>query len=173
MRTDGEPLVLANVFREQVRRVDGDVAASNIRSMDQYLSLTIAPRRFNLQLLSVFGLAALALALAGIYGVICSSVNQRAHEIGVRMAMGARGSHVLRMVIADGIKPVLAGLALGILSVFGLSKALASLVYAVSASDPATLASVTLLFGGVSLAALYFPARRATRIDPLVILRTD
>jgi predicted permease len=173
LRTDGEPLVLANAFREQVRNVDADVAASNVRSMDQYLSLTIAPRRFNLQLLSVFALAALALAVAGIYGVISYSVNQRAHEIGVRMALGARRSHVLRMVITDGIKPVLAGLALGILSVLGLSKALASLVYAVSASDPATLADVTLLFGCVSLAALYFPARRATRIDPLAILRTD
>jgi predicted permease len=173
LRTDGDPLALANAFREQVRRVDSDVAASNVRSMDQYLSLTIAPRRFNLQLLSVFALAALALAVAGIYGVISYSVNQRAHEIGVRMAMGARGSHVLRMVIADGMKPVLAGLALGILSVFGISKALASLVYGVSASDPATLAGVTLLFGCVSLGALYLPARRATRIDPLVILRTD
>ena len=89
------------------------------------------------------------------------------------MAMGARRIHVLRMVIADGIKPVLAGLALGILGVFGISKTLASLVYGVSASDPATLASVTWLFGCVSLAALYFPARRATRIDPLVVLRTD
>jgi putative ABC transport system permease protein len=173
VRTDGEPLVLANAFRKEVRGVDGDVAASNVRSMDQYLSLTIAPRRFNLQLLSVFALAALALALAGIYGVISSSVNQRAHELGVHMAMGARSSHVLRIVIADGIKPVLAGLALGILGVLGLRKALASLVFSVSASDPTTLASVTLLFGGVSLAALYFPARRATRIDPLAILRTD
>jgi putative ABC transport system permease protein len=173
VRTGGDPLALANAFREQVRSVDSDVAASNVRSMDQYLSLTIAPRRFNLQLLSVFALAALALAVAGIYGVISYSVNQRAHEIGVRIAMGARPSHVLRMMIADGIKPVLAGLALGILSVFGVSKALASLVYAVSASDPATLAGVTLIFGCVSLAALYFPARRATRIDPLVILRTD
>ena len=173
VRTSGEPLVLANAFRDQVRNVDGDVAASNICSMDQYLSLAIAPRRFNLQLLSVFALAALTLALAGIYGVISYSVNQRAHEIGVRMAMGARRSHVLRKVIGDGIKPVLAGLALGILSVFGVSRALATLVFAVSASDPATLAAVTLFFGCVSLAALYFPARRATKIDPLVILRTD
>jgi predicted permease len=173
VRTDGDPLALANAFREQVRSVDGDVAASNVRSMDQYLSLTIAPRRFNLQLLSVFALAALALAVAGIYGVISYSVNQRVHEIGVRMAMGAQRSHVLRMVIGDGIKPVLAGLALGILGVLGLSKALASLVYAVSASDPATLVGVTLLFGSVSLAALYLPARRATRIDPLITLRYE
>jgi ABC-type antimicrobial peptide transport system permease subunit len=135
--------------------------------------LTIAPRRFNLQLLSAFALAALALALAGIYGVISFSVNQRAHEIGVRMAMGARHSHVLRMVIADGIKPVLAGLAFGILCVFALSKVLARMVYVVSASDSATLAAVTLMFGGVSLATLYLPARRATKIDPLVIVRTD
>jgi predicted permease len=173
VRTDGDPLALAKAIREQVRRVDGDVATSNVRSMDQYLSLTIAPRRFNLRLLLIFALAALALALAGIYGVISYSVNQRAHEIGVRMAMGARRSHVLRMVVGDGIKPVLLGLVLGILSVFGLSKALASLVYAVSASDPSTLAVVVLIFGCVSLAALYFPARRAARIDPLVILRTD
>jgi putative ABC transport system permease protein len=173
LRTDGDPLALANAFREQVRRVDGDVAASNVRSMDQYLSLTIAPRLFNLQLLSVFALAALALAVAGIYGVISYSVNQRAHEIGVRMAMGARRSHVMRMVITDGFKPVLAGLALGILSVLGLSKALASLVYAVSTSDPATLAIVTLLFGCVSLAALYLPAQRATRVDPMAALRYE
>ncbi len=89
------------------------------------------------------------------------------------MAMGARRGHVLRMVIVDGIKPVLGGLVLATLSVCGLSKALASLVYAVSASDPATLVGVTLIFGCVSLTALYFPARRATKIDPLVILRTD
>jgi predicted permease len=173
LRTDGDPLALANAFREQVRKVDGDVAASNARSMEQYVSLTIAPRRFNLQLLSVFAISALALALAGIYGVISFSVNQRAHEIGVRMAIGAQRSDILRMVIADGIKPVLAGQAIGILSVFGLSKALASLVFAVSASDPSTLAGVTLIFGCVAFAAVYFPVRRATRIDPLVVLRTD
>jgi putative ABC transport system permease protein len=173
VRTQGDPVALAKAFREQVRSVDGDVAASNVRSMDQYLSLTIAPRRFNLQLLSVFAIAALALAVAGIYGVISYSVNQRVHEIGVRMAMGAQRGHVLKMVIGDGIKPVIAGLALGMLGVFGLSNALASLVFAVSASDPAALAGVTVLFGCVSLAALYLPARRATRIDPLVALRYE
>jgi ABC-type antimicrobial peptide transport system permease subunit len=141
--------------------------------MDQYLSLTIALRRYNLQLLSVFAFAALALALAGIYGVVSFSVNQWEHEIGVRLALGAQHSHVLKMVIIDGIKPVAAGLVLGLLGVLGLTKALASLVYAVSASDPATLAGVALLFACVSLAARYLPARRATKIDPLAILRTD
>jgi hypothetical protein len=137
--------------------VDADVATSNFRSMDQYLSLTIALRRYNLQLLSVFAFAALALALAGIYGVISFSVNQWEHEIGVRLALGAQHSHVLKMVIIDGIKPVAAGLVLGLLGVLGLTKALASLVYAVSASDPATLAGVALLFACVSLAARYLP----------------
>jgi predicted permease len=173
VRTEGDPLALVKSFREQVRVVDGDVAASNVRSMDQYLSLTIAPRRFNLQLLSVFAVAALALAVAGIYGVISYSVNLRAHEIGVRMAIGAQRGHVLKMVIGDGIQPVLAGCALGVLGVLGLNKALASLTYAVSASDPAILAAVTLLFGCVSVAALFLPARRATRISPLVVLRYE
>jgi len=173
VRTDGEPLVLANAFREQVRRVNSDVAASNVRSMDQYLSLTIAPRRFNLQLLSIFAIAALALALAGIYGVISYSVNQRTHEIGVRMALGAQPSDVLRMVILDGLKPVLVGLALGILSVFALTRAVASLLFAVSASDPAALISVTVLFCSVSLVAVIVPAHRAAKMDSLAVLRTD
>jgi putative ABC transport system permease protein len=90
--------------------------------MDQYLSLTVAPRRFNLRLLSIFALSAIAWALAGIYGIISHSVNQRAHEIGVRMAMGVLHNNVLKMVIADGIKPVLAGIALDILSIFGLAR---------------------------------------------------
>ena len=173
LRTAGDPLALADVLREQVRGVDPDVAASYVRSMDQYFSLTIAPRRFNLQLLSVFAIAALALALAGIYGVISYSVNQRKHEFGVRMAIGAQPSDVLRMVIMDGLKPVLVGLALGILSVFALTKAVASLLFAVSASDPTTLASVTLLFGAVSFAALLVPAHRAAKMDSLAALRTD
>jgi predicted permease len=173
LRTHNDPLALADSFREQVRKVDAEVAASNVRSMDQYYSMTIAPRRFNLQLLSIFALAALALALAGIYGVISYSVNQRAHEISIRMAIGAQRSDVLRMVIREGMKPVMVGLVLGVLSVFALTRALTGLLFGVSASDPPTLAWVTLLFCGVSLAALLVPARRATRIDPLAILRTD
>ena len=173
LRTQNDPLALADTFREQVRKVDAEVAASNVRSMDQYYSMTIAPRRFNLQLLSIFALAALALALAGIYGVISYSVNQRAHEISVRMAIGAQRSDVLRMVIRDGMKPVIVGIVLGLLSVFALTRVLASLLFAVSASDPATLAWVTLLFCGVSFAAILVPARRAATIDSLALLRTD
>lgn len=173
LRTDSEPLALAKAFREQVRGVDGDVAVSNVRTMEQYLSLTVAPRRFNLQLLSVFALAALGLAIAGIYGILSYSVNLRAHEIGVRMAMGAQRIHILRMVIADGGKPVLVGLVVGILGVVALSKVLASLVFGVSGTDFGTVVGVSLLFGCVALFAMYLPARRATRIDPLTILRMN
>lgn len=173
LRTRNDPLAVAGTFRRQVRQVDAEVATSDTRSMDQYYSMTIAPRRFNLQLLSIFAIAALALALAGIYGVISYSVNQRAQEIGVRMAIGAQPGDVLRMVIMDGMKPVLVGLALGILSVFALTRAVASLLFAVSASDPTILASVTLLFGGISFVGLLVPARRAAKIDFLTVLRTD
>jgi len=173
LRTRNDPLAVAGTFRRQVREIDAEVAASNTRSMDQYYSMTIAPRRFNLQLLSIFAIAALALALAGIHGVISYSVNQRAQEIGVRMAIGAQPGDVLRMVIMDGMKPVLVGLALGILSVFALTRAAASLLFAVSASDPTTLASVTFLFGGISFVGLLVPARRAAKIDFLTVLRTD
>jgi predicted permease len=172
LRTRNDPLALADTFRQQVRTVDAEVATSNVRSMDQYYSMTIAPRRFNLELLSIFAIAALTLALAGIYGVISYSVNQRAQEIGVRMALGAQQTDVLRMVIMDGMKPVLVGLALGILSVLGLARTVASLLFAVSASDPATLLGVISLFCVVSLAALYFPGRRAAAIDPLAMLRS-
>jgi len=173
LRTHNDPQALADTFREQVRKIDADVAGSSVRSMDQYYSATIAPRRFNLQLLSIFALVALALALAGIYGVISYSVNQRAHEIGVRMAIGAQQSDVLRMLIREGMEPVMVGLVLGVLSVFALTRALATLLFAVSASDPATLAWVTLLFSAVSFAAILVPARRAARIDSLAALRTD
>ena len=173
LRTQVAPLALADNFREQVHQVDAEVAASNVRSMDQYYSATIAPPRFNLQLLSLFAIAALGLALAGIYGVVSYSVSQRSHEIGVRMAIGAQRAHVLRMVIAEGMKPVVLGLALGILAVFALTQVLASLLFAVSTSDPETLALVTLLFSTVALAALLGPAWRAAKIDPGAVLRTD
>ena len=173
VRTQNDPLALADTFREQVRIADGDVAASNVDSMDQYYSMTIAPRRLNLQLLSIFAIAALALALAGIYGVISYSVNQRSHEIGVRMAVGAQRRDVLFMVIRDGMKPVLVGWALGIVGVFALTKAVASLLFAVSASDPTTLTYVTLVFWGISLAALLVPARRAMRVEPMVAVRHE
>ncbi|MGB6692391.1 MAG: FtsX-like permease family protein [Terracidiphilus sp.] len=171
LRTNNDPLALADTFRQQVRSVDTDVAVSNVRSMDQQIAVSMGPRRFNLQLLSLFAIAALALTLAGIYGVVSYSVKQRTHEIGVRMALGAKQFDILWMVIADGMKPVLAGVALGIFGIFALTKELESLIFAVSATDPATLALVTVLFRAVSIAALILPARRASETDPIAVLR--
>jgi predicted permease len=171
LRANIDPLALGDTFRQQVRSVDADVAVSNVQSMDQQIAVAMGPRRFNLELLSLFAIAALALALAGIYGVVSYSVKRRTHEIGVRMALGANQLDVLWMVIADGMKPVLAGAALGILGVFALTKELNSLLFAVSATDPATLTLVTLLFCSVSHAALLLPARRASETDPLAVLR--
>ena len=174
LRTHNDPLALADTFREQVRKVDAEVAAYNLRSMDQYYSLTIGPRRFNLQLLSIFAFAALALALAGIYGVISYSVNQRAHEISVRMALGAQRSDVLRMEIREGMKPVLVGIVLRppecVCPHAGIGKA-CSLRSAQRTRRPWLW--VTLLFCGVSFAAILVPARRAATIDSLALLRTD
>jgi len=168
LRTDIDPLALADNFREQLRVVDSEVAASNVRSMDQYLALTFAPRRFNLQLLSIFALAALALALAGIYGVISYSVSQRTYEIGIRLSVGAQRRNIMQMVMTDGMKAVFVGLAIGIVGVFALTKELSSLMFAVSPSDPVTLLEVTSLFCAVSLTAIYVPARRAANM----VLRT-
>lgn len=173
LRTRGEPLALGDALREQVRRVDADVAASNVRSMEQYYKEVLEPRRFNLRLVATFAIAAVGLALAGIYGVVAYGVSQRANEIGVRMAIGAEPRRVLWMVIVDGSKAVMAGLAIGVVCVFGLTRALASLLFGASASASATLASVALLFAVVAFAALYLPARRATRIDCLTVLRGE
>jgi len=173
VRTQTDPLSMVESFREQVRSVDPEVAASGFRDMDQYVSMAMGPRRFNLQLLSFFSLAALALSVAGIYGLVSYSVSDRVQEIGVRMALGARRQDVLRMLLMEGMRPVLAGLGFGLLSLIALSGMLSKLLFAVSAYDPPTLAAVTLLFCLVALAAIVLPARRATKIDPLQVLRTE
>lgn len=149
------------------------MATSNVCSMDQYLASTFAPRRCNLQLLSIFAVAALVMALAGIYGVISYSVSQRTYEIGVRMSIGAQRRDIMHMVIAGGMKTGFVGLAIGVLGVFALTRALSSLVFAVSPSDPLTLLEATSLFFTVSLAAICVPAFRAANIDSLSVPKAN
>jgi putative ABC transport system permease protein len=173
VRTQRAPLAMVESSRDQVRVVDPEVAASGFRDMDQYVALALAPRRFNLQLLSFFALAALALAMAGIYGLVSYSVSQRLPEIGVRMAIGAQRSDVLRMIVVEGMKPVLAGLGFGLVSLIALSRVLSNLLFAVSAHDPATLGGVSVLFCGIALAAIVMPAWRAAKVDPLHVLRAE
>ena len=173
VRTSIEPMTLGDEIRSQVQSVDRDVPASNISTMEQFLAATIAPRKFNLFLLVIFAVAALMLAAAGLYAVIAYSVQQRTKEIGIRMALGAKANDVFKLIISQGMKLVVIGVATGLLASLLLTRLMASLLYGVSATDPLTFATIALLLTGVALGACFVPARRATKVDPMVALRYE
>jgi len=153
-----------------VRKLDPNIPPSS-GTFTQVISASLKARRFNLTLVGAFALAALLLAVAGIYGVTSYSVARRTHEIGVRMALGARAGDVLRLVLGEGLLTVAAGVAVGTGGAFVLTRAIQSLLFGVGANDPVTFAGVALLLTLVALAASYIPARRATKVDPMVALR--
>jgi ABC-type antimicrobial peptide transport system permease subunit len=163
VRGSGEPMTLAGALARQVRRVDPDVVASQIRPLDAYLSDSIAPRRFSLWLMAAFGAAALTLALVGIYAVTSYSVSQRAREIGIRSALGATQPAIVRLVAGQSGRFVLAGLAAGLAGAFGVSRLLATLLFGVKADAAATYVEVAVVVAAVSLAACAAPAARAAR----------
>ncbi len=171
LRTQGDPMALAAAARREIQAVDSDVAASMVRPMEEYIAQSVAPRRFNLQLLTGFAVVALLLAAGGIYGVISYSVARRTHEIGLRMTLGARPADILRMVVAQAMGPAGLGLVLGVAGSLAVSRLLAGLLFQVSATDPATYVTVAAALAAVAVLAAYLPARRATRIDPLAALR--
>jgi len=173
LRTAVDPLTLQAAVRREIQAVDREAPASNIRTIEQYLTASVAPRRFNLWLLTVFAGAALALAAIGLYGVISYGVAQRRHEIGIRMALGARASDVLKLVIGQGIRLTLAGVALGLLAALALTRLMKNLLFSVSATDPLTFIVIALLLTFVALLAALVPARRATKVDPMIALRGD
>jgi putative ABC transport system permease protein len=173
VRTTGDPLQLNRALREAVVATDPLVPTGAIRSMDQVLSRSLALRSFMMMLLSIFGGLALVLASVGIYGVIAFAVSQRTREIGVRMALGAKPADVLRMVLREGMTLVAAGVVLGVAAALMLTRLLEGMVYGVKVRDPLIFVTVNLLLVAVSLAACYIPARRATRVDPLVALRYE
>jgi putative ABC transport system permease protein len=141
--------------------------------MDDRLSDSVAQRRYQTLLFGLFGAVALVIAIVGIYGVISYAVSQRTHEIGIRMALGAQAGDVLRMIVSQGMRLTLIGVALGVTSALGLTRLIESLLFSVSATDPATFVSITLLLVIVALIAIYIPARRATKVDPMIALRTE
>lgn len=173
VRTTGDPLNLVAAARSEVLAVEKNQPISNVHTMEELLSNSIAQRRFNMLLLSIFAGVALLLAAVGIYGVMSYSVAQRTHELGVRMALGAQTSHVLALVVRQGMALALAGVGIGLAAAFALTRLLASLLYGVSATDPLTFSVIALVLASVAFVACYLPARRATKVDPMIALRYE
>jgi predicted permease len=173
MRTNGDAAALAPAMRQAVESVDPSQPITEVRTMDRYLAQAVSQRRLNMLLLAVFAAIATILAAIGIYGVMAYAVTQRSHEIGIRMALGAEPSDVLKMVVGDGMKLALSGLLIGIVGAALLTRYLESELYGIKTSDPYTFVCVALGLAAVAAAACYFPARRATKVDPLTALRYE
>jgi putative ABC transport system permease protein len=173
VRAGGDTSGLAAVLEREIHALDKDLPASELGSVERSLAHEISARRVSTVLLGVFSAVALVLAAVGIYGVMAHTVAQRTHEIGVRMALGAQKGDVLRLVIGQGMRLALIGVSLGLLASYALTRVLSSLLYGVSASDPLTFVSIALLLTLVALLACYIPARRATKVDPMIALRYE
>jgi putative ABC transport system permease protein len=173
IRTTIEPTSVAASVRESVQEVDKEQPVAEIRTMESIVTDAVTQPRFNLVLLGIFGGIALILSAAGIYGVMSYSVTQRTPEIGIRMALGAQTSDVLKMVVGQGMALAVIGIVIGLIASFALTHLMASLLYGVSATDPLTFALIALILLGVALGACFVPARRATKVDPMVALRYE
>ena len=173
VRGHADPVPMQQSIAAAIHSVNKDQALNDIRTVDQIKELSMANNRLQTTLLAIFGTTALVLAGIGIYGVISYSVVQRTREIGIRTALGASRTSLLRMVLGRGLILTSVGLAIGLVGALGLTRLMTTILYGVGARDPATLASVAAVLAAVALAACYLPARRATKVDPIVALRYE
>jgi putative ABC transport system permease protein len=173
VRTTMDPASLAPAIRGAVSGLDPGVPVSEVQQLTRVRNASISTERFRTLVLATFALLALALAAIGVYGVISYGVVQRSREIGIRMALGARRQEILRLVVGEGMLTVAIGIGIGVLAAAGLSRFLASLLYAVRPGDPVTFVVISTLLASVALAACILPARRAMRVDPAGTLRSE
>ena len=173
VKTAGEPRSMISGVTKEVASMDADIPLFGVKSMEEYLSTSVAAPRFNTTLLSIFAAVALVLTIVGLYGVMSYSVAQRTNEIGIRLALGAQSRDVLLMIVKQGSTLILLGLGIGLLGAFALTRLIASLLFGVTAKDPFTFAAVSVLLALVALMACYIPAWRATKVDPLKAIRYE
>jgi len=175
VRTEGDAAGLIGAVRSQVSQLDSDLPIYGAMTMEQLISSSPSTflRRYPALLISAFAVAAVGLAMLGIYGVISYSVTQRTHEIGIRMALGAKGADVLKLIVGQSMLFALIGIAVGLTGAIALTRIMESLLFGVSATDPLTIAGASLILAGVALGASFVPARRATKVDPMIALRYE
>jgi putative ABC transport system permease protein len=173
VRTGIEPEALASTVRRELRNVDVDVATAGVRPMRQFLAASVAARRFNMGLIAVFAVTALVLAAAGLYAVIAYLVSQRTREIGIRLALGATPRHIMGLMMGQGLKLTLIGVAIGIAGAIAVTRLMRNLLFAVASTDLMTFTISSVILIAVALLACFIPARRATKVDPLVALRYE
>jgi putative ABC transport system permease protein len=167
------PVSLTGVVRHQIQALDKNQPIQNLRTMEEIFAESVAQRRFNMLLISLFAGLALLLATLGVYGVISYSVTERIHEFGIRMALGAQPADVLKLVLSQGIKLAAAGIILGLIAAFAITRLLSSLLYGVTATDPVIFIAASFLMATIALLASYHPARKATKVHPMIALRTE
>jgi putative ABC transport system permease protein len=173
LRTPGDPLQFVSAVRSQIAGVDPNLPLYNIKPMDRIITESIVGIAYVAAMMAVLGVIALVLASVGVFGVMSYSVSERAHEIGIRLSLGAQTSDILRMVLRSGMTLTVLGLAIGLPIAFALARALAALLFGVEAADPFSFIGLPLLLAGVAALACYLPARRAARLDPLKALRYE
>jgi predicted permease len=173
VRTKGNPDGLFGPVREQVQALDPNLPLFDVKTLTEHMKLALFPAKIAATVLGVFGFVALMLAAIGVYGITSYAVAQRTHEIGVRLALGAQLSDVLKLVLSHGLKLTIIGAAIGLFGAYLATRAITSVLYGVSATDPLTFGLVSFLLIGVALIACYVPARRATKVEPLIALRNE